>query len=215
MADYGAPQPRSEESSRHVAMFLGVMISLSLVMTSFAAARIYTRAFIFGKLMFADWLVIIAFVCYPSLPYFQTRLGRVIDHGKCLILLSACLACIGTRSGVGVHGSELTPAQYSDTMFWFLISCFPSTVGLAVPKLAIVSLLCQVFDPMTWHRTLLWTLTGIGMLNSLVSGVSGVFYCIPIRAAWDWTVLNSECLPLDVIFNICYYVTSELCNDHF
>lgn len=168
---------------------LAILLGATSLGTIFVTARLYScMRLLHKRIGLEEWLIIAALV---------------------MVWSSNAMMMIAFQNGMGKHLVDLTIDQRTTATFWFVVGTPLSVLGLALPKLAVVSLLCRVFSPPAWHQRLLWGLAVFCLLNFVVVSALVVFPCQPVKAAWDATVVNSTCVPPWTFVHVCFYVASE------
>lgn len=105
------------------------------------------------------------------------------------------LYCISvTDAGLGHHYDTLTAHEAAYFRLLYVITVWPGVLGLALPKLAVVGLICRVFKPDRWHRIVLWFIGILCTLNFIVVCMVGLLQCQPIQAQWDLTIKGAKCI---------------------
>lgn len=82
-------------------------------------------------------------------------------------------------------------------------------LSLALPKLAVVSLLCRIFKPCRAHKILLWTAAVLCLVNFTAVILLAWLPCRPIEAGWDISITEKKCLDPWVYVKFCYYASSK------
>lgn len=149
---------------------------------------------------------------YSCLRLLRKRFGLeewLITGALAMVWSSNALMMVAFRNGFGRHLLDLRADQRLAATFWFIIGTPGSVFGLALPKLAVVSLLCRVFAPPVWLQVMLWGLAVLCLLNFAVVSALVVFPCQPVAAAWDASIPNAKCIPAWTFVHFCTYVASE------
>ncbi|KAF5484079.1 hypothetical protein CGCF413_v015133 [Colletotrichum fructicola] len=151
---------------------LGIVISVSALSTVFAAARLFVRGKILGKVHLDDYLIIASVIC-----------GWV----------NVGTAIAAVAHGNGRHFDILDLEQKQGAILW-TIAGFPAGVmSFGLPKLAVVALLTRIMNPSKGHRIFLWAMS-LFCLANLVGCVIILFaQCQPSHSQWDFSVLDKTC----------------------
>ncbi|ORY71656.1 uncharacterized protein BCR38DRAFT_520001 [Pseudomassariella vexata] len=145
-------------------------IALATIM---AVARIYTQIKMKGKTQADDGMIILAVI-------FQwVWAGMVIA---------------GVDSGDGRHSDTLSPERRYKAVELFVFSTLPGLLGLALPKLAVVAMVCRLLLPTQWHRAFLWSLVVFNIIVFVGVGVLVMvpwFTYAPRNMSWDpWLTIH-------------------------
>ncbi|KAK2770912.1 integral membrane protein [Colletotrichum kahawae] len=117
---------------------LGIVISVSALSTVFAAARLFVRGKILGKVHLDDYLIIASVIC-----------GWV----------NVGTAIAAVAHGNGRHFDILDTEQKQGAILW-TIAGFPAGVmSFGLPKLAVVALLTRIMNPSKGHKIFLWAMS--------------------------------------------------------
>ncbi|TLD18118.1 hypothetical protein PspLS_10440 [Pyricularia sp. CBS 133598] len=169
-------------------MALAAVIVISVVSTTFAAARLFTRGMVMGKLMLDDYLILAAVILgWMNVATF----GTAVSHG------------------FGQHIDNLTVEQRSQAMMWSIIGYTPGLLSLSLPKPAVVALLTKALNPGKWHKIFLWFIAVLCVTN-LVPYIT-LYYaqCRPVQAVWDPSV-SGTCLSKSILIGYASY-SSAFC----
>lgn len=105
--------------------------------------------------------------------------------------------------------ATLTPAQQTASQFYYYVSSFFAVSALGIPKMAVVSLTCRVFDPRPWVRWLMWVGAVACTAQFFFATATFLMQCRPYYALWDVEVTDEECVDLRPIQRFRYYATCE------
>lgn len=98
----------------------GVNLSLTALSLVFVLARIYSCLhFLRRRLYLEEWLIIVSLI---------------------LIIISVAFMTISFHSGFGRHYDTLTLDEKRNSIFWYTLGTAPSIIGVALPKMSVVSL---------------------------------------------------------------------------
>lgn len=103
----------------------------------------------------------------------------------------------------------LTPDHQTMAQFWYYTSSFLAVSGLGIPKMAVVSLICRVFDPLPWHRCVMWAASIICTIQFFFATATFLMQCKPYYALWDVTITDEVCRSPYVFLYFRYYATCK------
>ncbi|KAK7941614.1 uncharacterized protein PG986_014001 [Apiospora aurea] len=152
---------------------LAAIITVTVIGTIFTVARLYVRQFIRGKLRVDDYLIFISMLC-----------GYV----------SVAFGVLAVESGNGKHFILLDTAKKEGVIFWTMVGFVPGIFSFALPKLAVVFLLCHLLSPSRRHRVLLWMMTGLCVTALTVAIFTLFFQCSPPSSQWDLSITEKKCI---------------------
>ncbi|KAK7449939.1 integral membrane protein [Colletotrichum acutatum] len=199
VVNFDNPQRQAVPEAYYVAGF-GTLLSLLLM-----AQRLYTKAFLIGRLQWDDGKntqqtalrdsfptlsCIIAF-CLSS--YLQQRLGKLCGLTFGLGSLSSSGLDMFAYGSGGVHGWEISVEKYNIYMMdVFLAAAIYTLCG----SFAKVSLLIFYFrlSPQRWFKRAVWISLAIIAGYSIGIFFALVFACDPIAMSWDVTVTEGTCI---------------------
>ncbi|KAF4839726.1 hypothetical protein CGCSCA4_v010879 [Colletotrichum siamense] len=162
---------------------LAVVICVSVVSTLFAAARIFTRGRIMGKVRLDDYLILASVVCG---------------------WMNVATLAAAVSYGYGHHVDTLTPEQKSGAILWSVAGYPPGLLSFGLPKPAVVVLLTRILNPSKWHKRFLWFL-GIFCVTNLIGFITIIFaQCQPARFQWDSSV-GGTCWDKSVLVAFATY----------
>lgn len=131
------------------------------------------------------------------------------DGEQTCLWASAILTLELAHSGSGRHWATLTDHERTDVQFWYAVWTVPAILGLGLPKMAVVSLLCRLFKPLRYQKVILWILAILCVLNFGIVSVLDFLRCEPRRALWEVTLTDAKCLDPWIYINFCYYPTCK------
>ncbi|KAK8119931.1 uncharacterized protein PG998_004557 [Apiospora kogelbergensis] len=152
---------------------LAAIITVTVIGTIFTVTRLYVRQFIRGKLMADDYLILISMLC-----------GYV----------SVAFGVLAVKSGNGKHFIVLSTEQKEGVIFWTMVGFVPGIFSFAIPKFAVVVLLCRLLEPSRLHRIVLWAMTGL-CVTVLTSCIFTLFFqCSPPSSQWNFSITEKSCM---------------------
>ncbi|RYP07953.1 hypothetical protein DL765_008974 [Monosporascus sp. GIB2] len=146
----GGVTAETRSSVTEAPVFLGTICAVTVLSTVFAAARLFVRGKVLGKLLLDDYLVTISVLCTWLAVGFQVK---------------------SVQSANGKDIDMFTPEEEARVIHWSLIGFAPGILSLAIPKLAIVALLTRILCPSRAHRVFLWCLGGVCFIQLMASAV--------------------------------------------
>ncbi|KAK0713684.1 hypothetical protein B0T26DRAFT_651128 [Lasiosphaeria miniovina] len=164
-----------------------VICSVGGVMTLFVLARLYVRGILMRKLFADDYFIIISMISS------WVAIGMSVE---------------GAKWGNGRHFDGLTLEEKSNAILLVSASFIPAIMSFAVPKFAVVALLCRLLNPARWHRILLWCLSSLVLVIIIIGPLLHFTTCKPARALWDFTVKNPVCRAPDLIVKWSFFSAS-------
>ena len=98
-----------------------------------------------------------------------------------------------------IIATDQITTQLEPTMKLFYASIQLLIAGFTFPKLSILTLYLRIFTG-TYTRLFAW-LTGAFVLSmGLGFGVAGLFLCSPVQYFWDKTIINGQCVDLNLYY---------------
>ncbi|KXH25986.1 integral membrane protein [Colletotrichum nymphaeae SA-01] len=167
VVDFDNPQRQAVSEAYYVAGF-GTLLSLLLM-----AQRLYTKAFLIGRLQWDDVFLLLA--------WFTS-----------IATIGLCVHMFAYGSG-GVHGWEISVEKYNIYMMdVFLAAAIYTLCG----SFAKVSLLIFYFrlSPQRWFKRAVWISLAIIAGYSIGIFFALVFACDPIAMSWDVTITEGTCI---------------------
>ncbi|KAK3493606.1 hypothetical protein B0T13DRAFT_504088 [Neurospora crassa] len=169
VSDKSTQKPTIWQVNLVLIVLVGVVVSL----------RIVCRAYITRRLFVDDFFIILAGL---------------------FTLVSASMALAATRYGLGEHIWNLPmPVENMLDMLrqcvkhMYVAHVFYAAAG-AITKLSILTSYLRIFS----GQVLRWILYGTAVVVTAM-GVCAVFttifQCTPVKAAWDYTIAGSKCIP--------------------
>lgn len=125
------------------------------------------------------------------------------------IILNTSLQIRAATHGVGRHMDTLSPAEQTSSQFYYYVSSFFAVSTLGVPKIAVVSLICRVFDPRAWLRCLMWFGAVACAVQFFFATATFLMQCKPYYALWDVEITDEVCVDRRPIQIYRYYSTGE------
>ncbi|OHW96428.1 integral membrane protein [Colletotrichum incanum] len=151
---------------------IGIVISVSVLSTLFAAARLFVRGKILRKVHLDDYLIVASVICG------WTNVGTAIA---------------AVAHGNGRHFEFLTQDQRSGAILW-TIAGFPAGVmSFGLPKIAVVALLTRILNPSKWHAMFLWLMSIFCLFNLIGCVVILFAQCQPSHSQWDFSIVKRTC----------------------
>ncbi|WYZ35502.1 hypothetical protein EsH8_X_000149 [Colletotrichum jinshuiense] len=151
---------------------IGIVISVSVLSTLFAAARLFVRGKILRKVHLDDYLIVASVICG------WTNVGTAIA---------------AVARGNGRHFEFLTQDQKSGAILW-TIAGFPAGVmSFGLPKIAVVALLTRILNPSKWHAMFLWSMSIFCLFNLIGCVVILFAQCQPSHSQWDFSIVERTC----------------------
>lgn len=180
----------AEDADQNRAIYLyATLPTLAAITTLMAGIRFYSRIVLQqGRLRLDDYLIGASLVC---------------------ILVNTAMQVHAATWGVGRHMDALTPTEQTNAKFFYYISSFFAVSGLGIPKMAVVCLICRIFDPRLWLRCLLWFGAVMCTVQFFFATATFLMQCRPYYALWDVTVTDEVCVDLKPIQYYRYYGTCK------
>ncbi|KAK4146234.1 uncharacterized protein C8A04DRAFT_26052 [Dichotomopilus funicola] len=153
--------------------------------TVFVGARLFCRIRMLDRLYLDDWILMSAIGCG------WTAVGFTV---------------ISVRYGDGKHMDTLEVEDMSQVLLWTIAGFFPGILAFTLPKLAVISLLCRMLNPNIWHKSFMFGLGTLLMINAFVC--LGMLFgrCRPFRAVWDATIPEDQKVCWDFWIIVCYAI---------
>ncbi|KAK1622227.1 integral membrane protein [Colletotrichum phormii] len=167
VVNFDDPQRQAVPEAYYVAGF-GTLLSVLLM-----AQRLYTKAFLIGRLQWDDVFLLLA--------WFTS-----------IATIGLCVHMFAYGSG-GVHGWEISIEKYNIYMIdVFLAAAIYTLCG----SFAKVSLLIFYFrlSPQRWFKRAVWISLAIIAGYSIGIFIALVFACDPIAMSWDVTITEGTCI---------------------
>ncbi|OLN96264.1 hypothetical protein CCHL11_04418 [Colletotrichum chlorophyti] len=167
VVDFDNPQ-RQAVPDAYYAAAIGSFLSLLLM-----SQRLYTKAFLVGRLQWDDVFLVLA--------WFTS-----------IATISFCTHMFATGAG-GVHGWEISVEKYNVFMMdVFLAAAIYTLCG----SFAKVSLLIFYFrlSPQGWLKRSVWITLGIIIGYTIGIFFSLIFACDPVVMSWDVTITAGTCI---------------------
>ncbi|RYP61818.1 hypothetical protein DL770_009711 [Monosporascus sp. CRB-9-2] len=142
--------PRDPRSVNKGPIVIGIICAVTALSTVFAAARLFVRGKIKGKLLLDDYVIIISVLCTWLNVGFQVK-------------------SVWSRNGK--HADMFTPEERADVIGWGRLGFAPGILLLGLPKFAVVALLTRLFCPSRAHRVFLWCLVWVCFIQLMVTVV--------------------------------------------
>ncbi|CAN8101085.1 unnamed protein product [Discula destructiva] len=174
---------RIATENRSIYIFVTLPI-LAVVTALFTAARFFNRIYVQNHFGFDDVLIAISLLC---------------------ILLNTVFEITGAILGIGRHEGALTVEQRTRSRFFYFVSSFFAVSGLGIPKIAVVSLICRVFEPCALHRCLMWTASLVCTIQFILAATTFLLQCKPYHALWDVSIENEVCRSIWPYLYFRYY----------
>ncbi|KAK7943880.1 uncharacterized protein PG986_012993 [Apiospora aurea] len=111
--------------------------SLTGISFIFAFARFYVKGYMAAKLRSDDYLIMLALSC---------------------IVTSCGLSTKAVDYGLGRHVGTVSQEDQIAVVKWIYLASCPSVMSLAIPKLAVITLLTRLLVPGKIHQWILWSL---------------------------------------------------------
>ncbi|KAK8021819.1 hypothetical protein PG990_006957 [Apiospora arundinis] len=111
--------------------------SLTGIAFVFALGRFYVRGYMAGKLRSDDYLIMLTLSC---------------------MVASCSLSTKAVTYGLGRHVETVSHQDQIEVVKWIYLASCPGVLSLAVPKLAVITLLIRILVPGKAHRRFLWAM---------------------------------------------------------
>lgn len=153
--------------------------------TVFVFARLFCRIRMLDRLYLDDWILTTALGCG------WTAVGFTV---------------ISVHYGDGRHMDTLALDDMSQVLLWTIAGFFPGILAFTLPKLAVISLLCRMLNPNRLHKTFMFGLGALLMINAFVC--LGMLFgrCRPFRAVWDASIPEDQKVCWDFWIIVCYAI---------
>ncbi|WQF84422.1 hypothetical protein CDEST_09436 [Colletotrichum destructivum] len=167
VVDFDNPQRQAVPEVYYVAGF-GTFLSLLLM-----AQRLYTKAFLVGRLQWDDVCLLLAWL-------------------TSIATIALCVHMFATGSG-GAHGWEIPVEKFNIFMMDVYLAAAIYTLCGSFAK---VSLLIFYFrlSPQRWFKQAVWASLAIIAAYSVGIFFALVFACDPIAMSWDITITEGTCI---------------------
>jgi hypothetical protein len=119
-------------------------------------------------------------------------------------------ACAAVSSGNGRHFSTLTLDQKSGAILWTMVGFLPGILSFALPKFAVVALLCRIMNPSRIHRIFMWTMTSLCTISLLGCIIILFAQCTPSNSQWDFSV-KGKCWNPWILVHYSMYAGGQSC----
>ncbi|ORY57256.1 uncharacterized protein BCR38DRAFT_504377 [Pseudomassariella vexata] len=152
------------------AILIIIIIATSLS-TAFAAARLFVRGKLLGRLHLDEYLIAVSVIVSWVAVAFQI---------------------LAIQNGNGKHIQVLTYEQQKAIRKWTMLGFTPFLLSFTIPKLATVTLLTQLLAPTRTHRIFLWFLSIFCIINMIPTVVTLFLECphdIPKN-------MDLKCIPI-------------------
>ncbi|KAK8085808.1 hypothetical protein PG997_007079 [Apiospora hydei] len=135
--------------------------SLTGVTFIFAFARFYVRGCMAGKLRSDDYLIMLTLV--GGLSGFRGSANFTNVHSfhanlQSCIVTSCGLSTKAVDYGLGRHVGTVSQEDQIAVVKWIYLASCPGVMSLAIPKLAVITLLTRLLVPGKIHQWILWSL---------------------------------------------------------
>ncbi|KXH63218.1 integral membrane protein [Colletotrichum salicis] len=167
VVNFDDPQRQAVPEAYYVAGF-GTLLNVLLM-----AQRLYTKAFLIGRLQWDDVFLLLA--------WFTS-----------IATIGLCVHMFAYGSG-GVHGWEISIEKYNIYMMDVFLA---ATIYTLCGSFAKVSLLIFYFrlSPQRWFKRAVWISLAIIAGYSIGIFFALVFACDPIAMSWDVTITEGTCI---------------------
>ncbi|WWC71178.1 uncharacterized protein I206_105131 [Kwoniella pini CBS 10737] len=155
-----------------------VGIVMTALATFFVAMRIVSKTWVVRKVMWDDYITVVAWLFFVALAA-SVITGSRVGLGK---------------SGVDIHPNWVEPLRKST--YTFVVFYNPATMTI---KLAILLLYRRMSEVQPWFRYGTYGTMVIVTLAGTVCTFIAVFECRPISAAWSTDSADSDAKCIDVI----------------
>ncbi|KAI1335274.1 integral membrane protein [Xylariaceae sp. FL0016] len=179
----GTPEYASWASESKGPTILAVCWTVTTVGLLFAAARLYVRAIIQGKLRIDDYFVIIS-----------------VATG----IISCALTTEAIFHGLGRHFESLTLSEQQQATIWTMAAFCPGVMSFGFPKLAVVALLTRLLLPGKQHFYFLWALVIMSLLTLFATVGLLIGRCYPVSYLWDKSI-DGHCFSPNVQIYYSYF----------
>ncbi|KAK2000362.1 integral membrane family protein [Colletotrichum falcatum] len=147
--------------------------------------RCYVRAFMTNGFQVDDWFMVVA----------QT-----------IFTLSCSLILAGVDNGLGRHNKALSQRQEISALMYQALATATYVLGMLFIKLSIGFFLLRLSTSRLYNWIIHVSLA-IVTIWSVVIFFWNMFQCSPVEAQWDYTIPNSECVPVDAIVAAAYSIS--------
>ncbi|KAK3673433.1 hypothetical protein LTR78_006667 [Recurvomyces mirabilis] len=119
---------------------------------------------------------------------------------------SACLS--GSFHGIGVRQERLTDDQAKQGLKVFFLFEILWCITVIPTKLAISFQLARIAGPKQFYVYILWAMSAIQTIVSLVALFYIIFRCKPVSYAWNTSTPGGHCEPASTLTDIYYAATA-------
>ncbi|RYP71277.1 hypothetical protein DL769_004727 [Monosporascus sp. CRB-8-3] len=159
-----------------------------VIATIFIALRLYSRTFVTRSLDWDDAIVV---------------------FGGILNIITIALSSVSIHYGVGRHLLYLSNEQIVNALYYQAIQRPPGILAYCVPKLSVVILLVRLMSQARRGAWLLYSITIVLFITSILSFILFFAQCKPTSALWNPFIQPPpECLP-PLVLNVVTYIAGS------
>ncbi|MCJ1264679.1 hypothetical protein MMC22_004553 [Lobaria immixta] len=108
---------------------------------------------------------------------------------------------IAMQNGLGTHILAVTNQQFTALLKALIILAIRYQLAVMFTQLSIIFLYKRVFTLRTkWFRNTLYVLGALAVLCEIPVFFAGIFYCKPVKYAWDKTIKGGHCIDVQRVY---------------
>ncbi|CAI6333629.1 unnamed protein product [Periconia digitata] len=157
--------------------FIGTSFILMIITSTLVTARIWTRLYPAFRVSWDDLFAVVSYCCVIT---------------TTVLLLQTVKHDFGNKDT-----TKLSLQDFQDAFMFAVIAEIFWMLGIAFTKLSVAFMLLR-FEQARYMRNFLWFFVGVLVVVCILSVLSQALQCIPLRAAWDFTIRpKAKCLSME------------------